>query len=116
MAKWCICNIKGSPLRVWSTYEAEENQQANYGGPWGDPTQYQHIEVPEELLEENIMNLVPFLCEKQTGVQKIQSIKPLFDSEGNPILAEDGTQRQGYDVDEIPIMSAAWKLKKKNIG
>ena len=41
-----ILIINKSTLEVASWYDGEANQAA-YGGPWGDPNQFAHMELPE---------------------------------------------------------------------
>ncbi len=38
--------VNKSNLSIASTYEASEPKQSSYGGPWGDPSQTMHVEVP----------------------------------------------------------------------
>lgn len=47
MAKWQVRKISDGSLGF--EYEAEESRQAEFGGPWGNPNDYQHLEVPEGL-------------------------------------------------------------------
>lgn len=114
MAKWCVCNITGSPKRVHLSYEAEENQQSKYGGPWGNSQQFQHIRVPEELEAENPQNLVPHWCDLPAGTKKVPVEKIAYDSEGDPVLDEDGDPIIVIDYEDQEVMAPGWTLKKKS--
>lgn len=36
-------------LNIQTRYQAEQPNQSQYGGPWGDPSQTVHLEVPDNI-------------------------------------------------------------------
>lgn len=44
-----IVIVNKADLSVASHYDADAPQQSNYGGPWGDPKQFAHVAVPNEI-------------------------------------------------------------------
>ena len=46
MAAYCIAVVNTSTLTIDYKYIAPAPQQAQFGGPWGNPEEYQHVAAP----------------------------------------------------------------------
>ena len=47
-----IMIVNKSDYSTATKYDADEPNEAAYGGPWGNPSQYSHLACPEELDHE----------------------------------------------------------------
>ena len=91
--KIAIVNLKNK--QVVSSYISNklEQQTGRFGGPWDDPSQFEHVKIPSSLESELLSNLEAHDGEEQDGVQLVQTGTELsFDSQRRPIIGPNGEQ------------------------
>jgi hypothetical protein len=112
MAKTVIVNNESK--QIASIYPGEPSQ-GRYGGPWGDPGQFSHIQIPEGLDDDTIAVankkvLQDKLDQDGNRIAVMETVQvALMDENGDPVLDEDGQQvyeaqeRQSVDQDGNPV-------------
>jgi hypothetical protein len=81
---------------VYYVYDSDSGETLQFGGLWGDLTQVEHMELPENLWDKTPEELILGDVQVQTVVLKVQAPEmkqaydenkqPLMDADNNPVM------------------------------
>lgn len=103
MKKWAIVNCDSNLIEY--IYEAEEPTPNDFGGPWGDTSKCEHIEVREDAEGIAQADIEPKEVQVEVGTDYVVSGQvEAKDSNGDPILDSNGDPVMMDDYDPVPVM------------
>jgi len=110
--KIAIVNLKNK--KVEFSYEAEDINIKSFGGPWGDPSQCEHIKIPQELESEPIENLESYDGEEQISTETVlDGEEQAYDSNNRPVRNPLGLPVMVPKYKEVPVIKQTRLMRIK---
>lgn len=110
-----IAIVNRKTKKMESLYHAEAPQQDRFGGPHGDASLFEHVEIPSDLEDVPMNELEAYDGERQIDTQTVLvGEEPAYTSDKKPVKGLLGQAIMVPVYEEQPVMQTVRLMRRKS--